>query len=823
MSSAALLDAPVTPAPRPEPCLRIAPYDHGAALLLEDELGVSHVLAQVLVRRGLADPDRARAFLAADEAHDPFAFAGMEEAVALVGTHVSAGTRITVHGDYDVDGVCATAVLVRALRALGGDVDWLLPSRLEDGYGLTLATVARLAARGTRLLITVDCGIASVQEVDAAQAAGLDVLVTDHHAPRADGVLPDAPYLHPALSGYPCPELCATGVAHQLIAALAGREAADLDLDLVALATVADLVPLRGENRRLVRAGLRALAATDKPGLRALMAVARVDPGELDASAIGFRLAPRLNAAGRLYRADAGLELVLTRDPARASAIAEELDAVNAERRAIETRMTWEAERQAEELGQRFAYVLWSDAWHPGVAGIVASRIAERFHRPAVLVALDGPTGSGSGRSIPGFDLLAALHAAAPELERYGGHRAAAGLTVSRDRLEALRAAVEEHAGEALGADPLMPELRIDAVVSGSALHLRLADELARLEPCGMGNPAPALLVPAATCLDPRPMGEEGRHLRFTLGAAGVSARAVLFGCAGRLPVAAGEPCDVLVRLERREWNGAVEARVNVRHAVAPAPAPITVLGEPADYLEAALAELGTAPDGAPSSPAPGTGRRVVDRRGAGAAAALVDLVATGEPVLAVTADVARRRRGLAARVGGFALCSWAALERDPALAAGYPHLVALDPPAEASRARLLTAGDPGDWAHRAWGPAEVRFAEQIHEQEFGLRASLTALYRTLRPVGDAAGEELEALLRGDGPHPRPPALAGRLVRILEELGLVSLDRASQALVLGSTERTSLERSPAFRVYATRLEDGRRFLTSLTRAPSPPA
>src|SRR5947208_162341 len=318
--------------------LILAPCPTEAVAHLERELGVSHVVAQVLVRRGFAEPDAARAWLAAGDAHPASAFRGIDEAVALVRSHLEAGSRITVHGDYDVDGVCSTAILVRALRGLGGEVDWYLPSRLEDGYGLNARTVERLAARGTRLLVTADCAITAVEEVALARARGLDVLVTDHHSPRADGALPDAPIVHPAVGGYPCPELCATGVVHKLAEALAEAaggpaDLAERDLALVALATVCDVVALQGENRRLVRAGLRALRTTRSPGLRALMRVARADPGLVDASTLGFRLGPRINAAGRLGRADAGVELLLTEDQERAREIAEELDAANLEDR----------------------------------------------------------------------------------------------------------------------------------------------------------------------------------------------------------------------------------------------------------------------------------------------------------------------------------------------------------------------------------------------------------------------------------------------------------------------------------------------------------
>jgi single-stranded-DNA-specific exonuclease len=404
-------------------CFEIVECPPEHVRLLRRELGVSGPLAQVLVRRGLADPERARAFLTGDEEHSPAAFAGIGEAVELVLRHVRDGERITIHGDYDVDGICSTAVLVRALRELGGDVDSYLPDRAGDGYGLAADTVRRLAARGTRLLITVDCAITAVEEVELARELGMEVLVTDHHSPRADGVLPRAPIVHPALCGYPCRDLCATAVAHKLAQALftaAGRDPGELrqDLDLVALATIADVVPLLGENRTLVRRGLRALAGTAKPGLRALMAVARVDPGRADERSVGFALAPRLNAAGRLYRADAGLELVLTGDRMRAAQIAQELDAANGERRQVERSIRYQAEAQMAELGERSAYVLAGEDWHPGVIGIVASRLVERSGRPVVLIALDGETGRASGRSVEAFDLLAGLTACAPHLLR---------------------------------------------------------------------------------------------------------------------------------------------------------------------------------------------------------------------------------------------------------------------------------------------------------------------------------------------------------------------------------------------------------------------
>jgi single-stranded-DNA-specific exonuclease len=852
-SPSALVAGPEpTVEPPTGPRLALAPCDPGAVERLRAALGCSRTFAQVLVRRGLADASAARAFLAAEDLHDPSAFAGMDQAVGLILRHVAAGSRITVHGDYDVDGVCATAVLLRALRRLGADADWFLPSRVDDGYGLAAATVERLAARGTALLVTVDCAITAVEEVALARSLGLDVVVTDHHRPRADGVLPEAPIVHPVLGGYPCPDLCAAGVAYKLAQALerthagqrGGVGSADDDLDLVALATVADLVPLRGENRRLVRAGLRALASTGKPGLRALMRVARVDPSALDARSVGFRLAPRINAAGRLHRADAGLELLLTSDDARAAAIADELDAANAERRFTEQRILFEAEAQVRELGERPAYVLAGEGWHPGVIGIVASRIVERHHRPAILIALgDDGAGTGSGRSIPAFDLLGALHVAAPLLARYGGHRAAAGLTIEVGRVDELREAFEAHAASVLAPEDLVPRERVDAVVSGCHLGLALADELSQLEPTGMGNPGVNLLIPGAAFTDVRKMGEEGRHVRFTVEAAGGRCRAVAFGCDGRLPVKAGTPADATFRLERNSWNGAVEPRLRLRHAQPTEPREIDVLGEPApnDWLQAVLAHADRA-GGAEDARAPadrpvcarpeatgparhGIGatreRTTIDRRRDGALTVLRELVDTGERVLALVADVPRRIAGLQERAGGFVLCSHAALAHDPRLADEFKHVVALDPPAHPDEASCMRHGPAHGWTHLSWGAAELRFAEQIHESEHALRAALVPLYRALRGCSGAAGEELEALLRGDGTHGRSVAQAARLVAILEELGLVSLDRDLPALRVLDAGRTELERSPTYRAATQRYEDGRRWLKAQETATEP--
>jgi len=536
------------------------------------------------------------------------------------------------------------------------------------------------------------------------------------------------------------------------------------------------------------------------------MDVARVDPSGLDEAAIGFRLGPRLNAAGRLYRADAGLELLLTEDRERAKAVAAELDSVNAERRDVETQIRFQAEALVAEHPEGRALVLASEGWHPGVIGIVASRIAERHHRPAILIALDGEEASGSGRSIKAFDLLGGLHASAGHLLRYGGHKAAAGLTIAVSEVDAFREAFLEHANAVLTDEDLVPEVRIDAVAQGDALSLDLAEELQQLAPFGMGNPAVSLLVPAATMTEPRAIGE-GRHVAFTLSAGGAKSRCVAFGIGDSLPVGEDELADAAVRLEIDRYNGAVSPKLVLRQARVCTGGTIDVLGEPefaagvTRELERDLQERG---EGGPR------GLRLTrDLRGTGIAGILSDLVASGEPVLAVTAHAPHRARALADRAGGFAVTSWAALADDPGLARPFTHLVVVDPPTR----HLLDHPEGEGWTHLAWGASELDFALRIHEWDFDLREPLTALYRALRAAGVVCGEAGEALLRGDGPQPRSAALAGRLVRVLTELGLAALDRDGRTLrVAEHPERTALERSAAFVAYQRRLEDGRQYL-----------
>lgn len=832
-----------------------APYSVAAADRIGRELELSPTVAQVLARRGCATPEEARRFLAADERHDPRLMRDMDAACDLILRHVRRGSRIVVHGDYDVDGVSSTAILVEALRSLGVDPSWHLPARLE-GYGLSESTVERLAAGGTNLLVTVDCGVTSTREVDAAHRHGMDVAVLDHHRPGDR--LPSCPVVHPGLPPYPFAGLCAAAVAHKASEALrarAGRDTseAERELDLVGLATVCDLVPLHGENRRLAREGLRALARTDRPGLRALMDVAGLEPGDVDERAAGFRLGPRLNAAGRLRRADAALELLLTSDAARAVAVADELDLLNRERRDVETRILFAAERDRAEQDGAPAYVLAGEGWHPGVAGIVASRIADRHHRPCLVVSLDAGGGRGSGRSIPAFDLHAGLTACSAHLRRFGGHRAAAGFEIDPARLRDFRRDFVRHVAGVLSPHDLVPVQEVDAVVAGTELGLPLAEELRCLAPFGHGNPEPTLLVPAARVVDVRPMGEEGKHARFRLASAGTRAEAVAFRASpAALAREAAGPCTAAVRLELNEWNGRVEARVSLTALCAAEAGDCVTPGVPEPFWRAVAAELDKELDlpgrtRRVSLDADGGGRAIRDRRGEGIAGVTGELLSSGESVLVVCADTARRRGGLSAVVAGLhrtesgageadaggegcvsapspgggalPILSWEVLLENPGLARPYSHLLAVDPPPGRPVLRLAAAaaGSSGSsFCHLAWGPAEVRFALAVARERLDLRNALGEVYRRLRQEGGASGGELERILIGAGSFPRPASVCGRLLRVLLELELVDFEppagqRPAACRVLRAA-RTDLDRSPAQRSYLRRLDELERYL-----------
>jgi single-stranded-DNA-specific exonuclease len=541
----------------------IRPCPHRDARALADALGVSWVSASVLVRRGYGDPETARRFLDAElPRHDAALLGDTAVAVERIRRAIERRERICVHGDYDVDGICATAVSVLALRELGAEVDWHLPSRFDEGYGVAGQTLERLAADGCALVLTVDCGITAVEEVARAKQLGLDVIVTDHHRPG--DTLPDCPIVATKPSRYPFPELCGTGVAYKLLEALG----ADLTrhLDLVALATIADVVPLVDENRALARAGLKALGRTQKLGLQALMRAARVDAAVVDTGAVSFRLAPRINAAGRLGHPGAALELLLTEDREQAARLAAQLEELNRERQAVEDRIVRAAAAKVEEWPEakrrRRAYVLADEDWHEGVIGIVASRLVERYNRPVVLIAGGEEAWKGSGRSISSYDLHAGLAASAAHLERFGGHRAAAGLSIDPERIDAFADAFAAHADEHLAEDDLRPLTYVDAVLPPrTAPSLELCEELAQLAPFGLGNPEVTLLAESCELRELAAVGD-GKHLRFRVAQGG----AIAFGLGGQLDRFRTERrFDVAFRLQANHWNGTVAPQLVVR------------------------------------------------------------------------------------------------------------------------------------------------------------------------------------------------------------------------------------------------------------------
>ena len=552
-----------------------AAADPGATRTLASELRIPEALAAILVQRGLAAPELAKAFLRPDleRLSDPHCWADMPAAVALLVRAVREGRTILVHGDYDVDGQCAAAMLTRILRSTAAKVHAFVPHRIRDGYDFGPAGLAEAQRVGASLIVTCDCGITAVDAVAAARTAGIDVIVTDHHLP-GDVLPPANAVLDPRRPDCQSEDknLCGTGVAFKLAQALV--QALGLSpnlplhfLDYVALATVADVVPLVGENRILVRHGLKMLADSRWVGLRALVATAGLAGRPLRAAHLGFILAPRLNAAGRIGDANDGLRMLLTENPDEAAALARELETINARRQEMDRVILDDAIELVDKTlnPADAAIVLGADTWHPGVIGIVASRLDERYGRPTFLVGWEpgGELGRGSGRSISGFDLHGALHRVGTHLEKYGGHMMAAGFTIRRDRFDAFRTAFLAVAGELLTPDDLAPCQRVDLELPLALLSEDLERLIRHLEPCGAGNPAPVFGVRHVRAVGARRVGTN--HLRFTLDDGSGVLPAIGFRWADAVPEDwLGQPLDVAFRLERDDWQGRVTIQARI-------------------------------------------------------------------------------------------------------------------------------------------------------------------------------------------------------------------------------------------------------------------
>ncbi len=808
-------------------------------------------MATILTRRGFGDPDAAARFLGAGESHDPFGFEGMAEVVARVRAAIEAGEKITVYGDFDCDGVCATSILVGALRELGGDCDWFIPDRI-DGYGLNPDSIRRLHQRGTSLVITVDCGVTSVGEVALARELGLGIIVTDHH--QAETALPECPILHPEVSGYPFPSLCGAAVAAKLASALragtsSGPERDEADLDLVALATVADVMPLVGENRHLVREGVRVARRARRVGLAALMADCRIEPSRLSSEDFGFRLGPRINAAGRLYRADAGVELFLADSRERAGEIARELASVNAERRTVEREVEGLARAELKALGDPGpAVVVAGEGWHQGVVGIVASKLVKATGRPSVVISIDGETGRGSARSVPGLDLHAAIGETADLLETFGGHAAAAGLSIRTDRIDDFRSALGRAVASRIGTEPAEKAIEFDAVAGGADLGLDLAEEIEKLQPFGNGNPPVRLFLPGARIEDLQEMGE-GKHCRFAVCSGSHRATGVAFGRTS-FGLAEGERADVIAELGINHWNGSIEPQLRVTEVSRlPAAEPLAEC-EPDEWWQRFETALTRPLEGA--GPAEKAEVRIASGPLGLPGVALGELISSGERIVVLTADARQRWVGLggaalgrfSSRDGEEAVGVWAgspASVSEPArdasvlltdfttLAGANPPVIddfdriaLLDPPyLAASVAELARLDLP---VHLLAGPVEFEFTARVAAYHLDPTVQLRNLFRRFREAdaidGQATeGEPLRAVLSEDGNSTRSPEQAATLLRILVETGLARTEGEGSARRAGvvSSVKADLSVSVVFSHHIELHQEHRGFLSQFDR------
>lgn len=540
-------------------------------------LGLHPTFARTLAARGISSPDAARRFLdpRLADLNDPASLRDMAAAVERMTRALDANERICVYGDFDADGLTATAVLAGVLESVGGDVLAFVPDRMTDGYGLHPDRIRDLAGRGVSLIVTVDCGIRGHDAIGVARDLGIDVVVIDHHAPEA--TMPPAVAVidpHRPDCDFPFKDLCAAGLAFYTAGALRralvarGRlaegalDVRDL-LDLVAVGTVADMVPLVGDNRILVAAGLKRLNEATRPGLAALKAVSGIDWRPVTAGTVAFALAPRLNATGRLGDPRAALDLLRASDDLEAQRHADTLQRDNDERRLVAQRVVEEAMARVEQAGgpAHRILVVWGEDWHPGVVGIAAARLLDAYGRPAVVIGIEDGVGKGSCRSVRGFDIGQALESAAPLLERFGGHPMAAGLTVRADRVPELAATLEALADATIDDEALRKTLRLDAWIGLDDAGVELADAFARMQPFGMGNPEPALAVRDVLLSNARVVGKDRSHVQVELDDGQHRRDGIWFKGAASVP-AVGTRVDVAFSLARDDRTGTARLRI---------------------------------------------------------------------------------------------------------------------------------------------------------------------------------------------------------------------------------------------------------------------
>ena len=561
------------------------PCDEAHAGVVARALSISPVTARLLCIRGLGDVDCARRFLSPSlrDLHDPFGLTDMRIAVDRLLGAIARRERIAIHGDYDVDGVTSTVILRRALELLGADVVHFIPERLRDGYGLQPAAVERLSGEGVRLIVSVDCGIRADEAARRARELDIDLIITDHHEP--DATLPAAfavinPKRHDCT--YPDKNLAGVGVALKLVQALcagAGRSAwLPAFVKIAAIGTLADVVPLTGENRVIAKLGLGLLSAgPHKVGLRALLEGCGLSGREIDSYHIGFVIGPRVNAAGRMSTPDIAARLLLAADESMAEearALAEQLNAENLRRQQEEADIVAEARKAVDgdpEVGSRSVIVVAGHGWHRGVIGIVASKLVDAYHRPAIVLSIDGDVAHGSCRSIPAFDMLGALEGCAGLFTRFGGHRQAAGLTLDASRIRDLRARVNDHADTCLQPDDLRPRLWIDGGLEFRSITSQVASELSALAPFGAGNPSPMFRASGVEVID-GPRVVKDRHLKMALRQDGRVLRGISWRSAERADFVARHRAalDVAFSLEQDTWNGEKYLQLSVADFRAP-------------------------------------------------------------------------------------------------------------------------------------------------------------------------------------------------------------------------------------------------------------
>lgn len=543
-----------------------------------EELGVSPLIAQLLINRGITDVSQAERFLtpALNQLHDPYMLPDMKKAVSRIRQAIANEETVLIYGDYDVDGITSTSLMIRVLnKYFPGRLLYYIPKRLEEGYGLHLSSLEKAIAKGVSLVITVDCGISALDEAAYLKEKGIDLIITDHHEPQ--DVLPDAyAIIDPKItdSGYPFTQLAGVGVAFKVLQGLSHqlpeiRKDLFANLDLVAFGTVADIVPLLDENRVLVKYGLERLNNTDNIGLKALIDVAGLRGREINPGHIGYILAPRINAAGRMGNSSIGVKLFLSKDPLQALEYARSLEKENINRQEIETTVLEEAQAQIEadpSWNSEHALVLAGEGWHLGVIGIVASKLVDLYHKPVILIGWDGDEGRGSGRSIDGFNLFDAIENCSEYLIRFGGHEFAAGLSVTRETFPGFRKAFLELAKNRLTPADLQPVLRIESMIDLSHTTLELARELTRLAPCGPSNPTPVLGCKAISLVDYRSVGENGKHLKVKVS----DSRTVREGIGFNLgaiyeELSTAKEVDVAFSLEENVWNGTSSVQLNLK------------------------------------------------------------------------------------------------------------------------------------------------------------------------------------------------------------------------------------------------------------------